>query len=61
MPAESTAAEDDSADRRMSLRNSVIFGIAAVGAAILLVIAFREPPPASAVATDRLGPAPGEQ
>ncbi|MFC9665323.1 hypothetical protein ACFVJ5_34280 [Nocardia sp. NPDC127606] len=61
MPAESTAAEEDSLDRRISLRNSVIFGIAAVGAVILLVIAFREPPPASAVATDRLGPAPGEQ
>ncbi|MFC9476094.1 hypothetical protein ACFTS5_28235 [Nocardia sp. NPDC056952] len=61
MPAESTAADDDSATRRISLRNSVIFGIAAVGAVILLVIAFREPPPASAVATDRLGPAPGEQ
>ncbi|MFD3464365.1 hypothetical protein ACFWVM_32020 [Nocardia fluminea] len=61
MPAESPAAEDDSGARRVSLRNSVIFGITAIGAAILLVIAFREPPPASAVATDRLGPAPGEQ
>ncbi|TCJ90106.1 hypothetical protein [Nocardia alba] len=47
--------------RRASLRNPVIFGIAAIAVAILLVIAFREPPPASAVATDRLGPAPGEQ
>ncbi|MGY0497800.1 hypothetical protein ACWZHB_04790 [Nocardia sp. FBN12] len=61
MPAETPAAEEDSRERRVSLRNSVIFGITAIGAVILLVIAFREPPPASAVTTDRLGPAPGEQ
>lgn len=63
MPAEpgSQADDGDSDDRRLSLRNAVIYGIATIGAVILLVVAFREPPPASAVTTDRLGPAPGEQ
>ncbi|MFD3509462.1 hypothetical protein [Nocardia sp. NPDC058666] len=59
--AESVAGQRDSSGRGFSLRNTVIYGLTAVGAAILLVIAFREPAPVSAVATDRLGPAPGEQ
>ncbi|MFD3705231.1 hypothetical protein ACFWUP_18995 [Nocardia sp. NPDC058658] len=53
--------EQDSEPRRVSPRNAVIYAITAIGAVILLVVAFREPAPASAVATDRLGPAPGEQ
>ncbi|MEV4157206.1 hypothetical protein AB0J48_29730 [Nocardia salmonicida] len=63
MPAEpgSGADDGDSDDRRPSLRNAAVYAVAAIGAVILLVVAFREPPPASAVATDRLGPAPGEQ
>ncbi|MBC7303204.1 MAG: hypothetical protein H5T78_19930 [Nocardia sp.] len=45
----------------MPLRNAAVLALAAIGAVILLVVAFRAPPPASAVATDRLGPAPGER
>ncbi|MFD3747528.1 hypothetical protein [Nocardia sp. NPDC058633] len=59
--AGSAGAEGDSGSGGFSLRNAAIIGIAAIGAVILLVAAFRAPPPASAVATDRLGPAPGEQ
>ncbi|MFE1595286.1 hypothetical protein [Nocardia sp. NPDC058705] len=57
MPAAGSQADES----RFSMRNAAVYGIAAIGAVILLVVAFREPAPASAVTTDRLGPAPGEQ
>ncbi|MFE3321221.1 hypothetical protein [Nocardia sp. NPDC059195] len=60
MPAEPGSQADD-ADGRFSRRNAAFYAIAAIGAVILLVVAYREPAPTSAVATDRLGPAPGEQ
>ncbi|WP_410876514.1 hypothetical protein [Nocardia sp. A7] len=66
MPAEPVIAgaqadDGDAGHGRFALRNAAVYAITAIGAVILLVVAFREPPPASAVATDRLGPAPGEQ
>ncbi|MFC6011936.1 hypothetical protein [Nocardia lasii] len=58
MPAEPPT---EASGRRFPLRNAVIYGAAAIGAVILLVVAFGEPAPVSPVATDRLGPATGEQ
>lgn len=46
---------------RHRIAKAVILGAAVVGAVVLLVFAFTAPRATSGVATDRLGPAPGEQ
>ncbi|MFE3546685.1 hypothetical protein ACFXK0_27300 [Nocardia sp. NPDC059177] len=60
------AAPDDRGDAghdfdRNRIIKTVALGAAAVLAVVLLVFAFTAPHPSSGVATDRLGPAPGEQ
>ncbi|WP_236573688.1 hypothetical protein [Nocardia caishijiensis] len=59
VPPEEMASIDDSTG--LSRRSAVVLGLAAVVVAVLLIVAFTRPHPTGPVATDRLGPAQGEQ
>lgn len=59
VPPEEVAGVDDSTG--LSGRSKVVLGAAAALAVVLLIVAFTRPHAAGHVATDRLGPAQGEQ
>ncbi|WP_278265576.1 hypothetical protein [Nocardia sp. AG03] len=58
---DSTGQRDDASYGRHRIAKIAILGAAGLAAAVLLVFAFTAPRVTSGVATDRLGPAPGEQ